>query len=210
MKRFGFPALFAVLVTATALLAAHHHGEQAVDKSVVIQSLQSGGHVIFIRHGQTERDYADQVSAEMGNCASQRTLSEFGWAQAKSIGEALRALDVPVGEVISSEYCRAWQTADLAFGRYQKSPDLNFEPAEEYSQEQLDAMRERITPWLRKFPTDGTNLVLVGHDDPFDAATGIYPEPQGVSYILKPGGEFGFEVVTSIHPDDWPKWTGAE
>ena len=47
--------------------------------------------------------------------------------------------------------------------------------------------------------------VLVGHDDPFEAATGIYPEPMGVTYIIQPQGSGRFEVKAFINPDDWQK-----
>lgn len=119
-----------------------------------LAALKSGGLVIFIRHAETERDCADQVSAIMGDCSTQRPLSETGWQQARAIGKAFEALRIPVGEVHSSEYCRAWQTADLAFGRYRKTPDLNFEPAEEYSDEQVAAMRERMASQLAAVPKD--------------------------------------------------------
>lgn len=110
---------------------------------------------------------------------------------------------IPVGKVISSEYCRAWQTADLAFGRFLKSPALNFEPAEQYSDAQVSAMRERTLPYLSTLPDQGLNTVVVGHDDPFEAATGTYPEPMGVAFVVKPDGSGGFEIVGNIAPNDW-------
>lgn len=120
----------------------------------------------------------------MGNCATQRTLSEVGWHEAQNIGAAMDWLDVPVGKVIASEYCRAWQTASLAFGRYEKNPSLNFQPAEEYTEAQTASMRDAMSSLLAARPADGSNTVLVGHDDPFEAATGIYPEPMGVAYVI--------------------------
>jgi hypothetical protein len=108
-----------------------------------------------------------------------------------------------VGDVLSSEYCRAWQTADLAFGRYQKSADLNFEPAEDYSDLQIAAMRARMTPHLAGMPEEGVNTVLVGHDDPFEAATGIYPEPMGVAFVVRPDDEGGFRILANLEADEW-------
>jgi broad specificity phosphatase PhoE len=159
--------------------------------------------VIFIRHAATEREGADQVSAVMGDCATQRMLSEAGWRQARALGEAFRRLNIPVGEVISSEYCRAWQTADLAFGRYSKDAALNFEPAEDYTDAQKAAMRDRVRRLLSAAPLAGRNTVLVGHDDPFEAATGVYPEPMGVTWVIRPGGPQGFTLLGQIKPGDW-------
>jgi phosphohistidine phosphatase SixA len=178
-------------------------GAEELPQADLIKALQGGGHVIYLRHAATERDYADQISAAPDNCATQRVLSEKGWHQARSIGQAINALNIPVSEVISSEYCRAWQTADLAFGGYRKSAELNFEPAETYTDAQFDAMRGRVVP-LISAPSAAGNRVIVGHDDPFEAATGIYPEPQGVAYVLRPDGAGGFEVLGHIDPDAWP------
>lgn len=169
----------------------------------LVEALRSGGHIVFIRHAQTEKDYADQINAVMGNCSTQRTLSEAGWEEARAIGAAFERLAIPVGEVISSEYCRAWQTAALAFGRYDKTADLNFEPAEDYTDAQIKAMRDRMLPHLTQAPSEGMNKVLVGHDDPFEAATGIYPEPMGVVFVIKPQGNDDFEILGSIAPDEW-------
>jgi broad specificity phosphatase PhoE len=165
--------------------------------------LRQGGLIVFIRHAVTEKEGADQVSAVMGDCSTQRMLGEAGWTQAKAIGADFRRLRIPVGDVISSEYCRAWQTADLAFGRFRKSAALNFEPAEAYSDAQVAAMRARVAPLLAEAPPRGRNTVLVGHDDPFEAATGVYPEPMGVAWIVRPGGRDGFTLLGSILPDGW-------
>jgi phosphohistidine phosphatase SixA len=132
-------------------------------------------------------------------------LSARGWEEAKALGRAFVRLGIPVGHVVSSEYCRAWQTADLAFGRFEMTPALNFAAAEEYTEEQLATMRESVAPLLTAPPAPGTNTVIVGHDDPFEAATGIYPEPMGVAFVLRPDGNGGFEVLGSIPPDGWPR-----
>jgi heme-degrading monooxygenase HmoA/phosphohistidine phosphatase SixA len=171
----------------------------------LVALLRGGGLVLYIRHTTTQREGADQVSAVMGDCATQRMLGEEGWREARAIGAAMRRLNIPVGTVISSEYCRAWQTADLAFGRYRKNAALNFEPAEEYSEAQEEAMRARVRPLLSAVPRAGTNTVLVGHDDPFEAATGIYPEPMGVTWVVRPRGGQGFTLLGQIRPDDWAR-----
>jgi phosphohistidine phosphatase SixA len=171
--------------------------------AALVKALQQGGYIIYFRHAQTEKDYADQISAKMGDCSTQRMLSETGWQQAKSIGQGFRNLKIPVGEVYSSEYCRAWQTADLAFGRHQKTAALNFAPAEEYTEAQVKQMRDAVMPMLTRVPAAGANTVIVGHDDVFESATGIYPEPQGVAYILKPDGRGGFEILANITAEEW-------
>lgn len=176
-----------------------------VSGTELVNALRSGGHVIFIRHAQTEKDYADQAdpNLDVNDCSTQRTLSETGWQDARLIGAAFERLNIPVGKVYSSQYCRAWQTADLAFGQYEKIPGLNFAPAEEYTDAQIAQMKAAIEPLLSEMPNPGTNTVVVGHDDVFESATGIYPEPQGIAFIIKPNGRGRFEILANLTPDEW-------
>ena len=173
----------------------------------LLAALQKGGHTIYFRHAQTEKDYADQADPKMslGNCETQRKLSEVGIKQAQEIGTAFMAKKIPVGEVISSQYCRAWKTADLAFGKHQKNPKLNFLPFEDYTEAQTKEMKANVMPLLTAMPKTGTNTVIVGHDDIFEAATGIYPDPQGMAYILTPDGKGGFTIQANMLPDEWAK-----
>ncbi|NJO55840.1 MAG: histidine phosphatase family protein [Rhodospirillales bacterium] len=204
-------AFASALVAAGLLIGATAHPAQVratdfkntLSDAALIDALKSGGYVIFIRHATTEKDYADQVSAVMGDCSTQRVLSEAGWQEAKDIGAAFTVHNIPIGAVYSSQYCRAWQTADLAFGRYIQNASLNFEPAEEYTEAQTAAMRDRMMPLLSKAPAEGFNTVVVGHDDPFEAATGIYPDPMGVTFVLKPDGQGAFRIIAKVEPDGW-------
>lgn len=197
LKLFSSSVLCLLAVTPMA------HAETA-DTKQLLAEIAKGGYVLYMRHSQTESDYADQVTADVENCATQRVLSEEGWAQAKAIGAAVKAAAIPVGEVLSSQYCRAWQTADLAFGTYTKLSSLNFEKAESYTDEQSATMRANVMPLLLAPVDAGTNRVIVGHDDPLDAAIGLYPEPQGVMVVLRQDGKGGVDVVGQIAPDAWP------
>ncbi len=176
-----------------------------ISGSVLLAALRKGGHIIYIRHAQTDKDYADQADPklDLGNCGTQRTLSPMGWEQAKSIGAGFRKAKIPVGTVLASEYCRAWQTADLAFGTFKRTSALNFVKSEEYNTAQRLQMKTAVMPLLTTMPTPGTNTVVVGHDDVFDSATGYYPKPQGMAYILKPDGKGKFEIVASVPAEGW-------
>ena len=169
----------------------------------LLGELQNGGYIIYFRHAQTEKDYADQVTADVQNCSTQRVLSEEGVQQALAIGEGFKSAEIPIGTVTSSEYCRAFTTAALAFEDYQKDPALNFLPFEDYTDEQVEEMKANVMPLLTATPADGTNNVIVGHDDIFESATGIYPDPQGIAYVVKPDGSGGMEVVANMLPEEW-------
>jgi phosphohistidine phosphatase SixA len=175
-------------------------------------NLRDGGYVIYIRHTKTDKDWGDQVSPELdfADCNTQRRLSPDGKAEAEQIGKGVKAANVPIGNVVSSEYCRAYNTADLAFGKYTKDSKLNFLPCVECTPEDYKEYAGRMSALLSAKPESGVNTFLVGHDDPFQGATmfveppnGIYPAPMGVSYVIKPMGAGKFTLVAKLLPSQW-------
>lgn len=51
--------------------------------------------------------------------------------QGKDIWESFEKLGIPVGKVLTSQCCRAWETADLAFDRHEEVADLSVLPVED-------------------------------------------------------------------------------
>ena len=196
-------------------LSGEQNGKNFVNKlddDALASALRDGGHVIYIRHAKTNKDWGDQVSPDLNlaDCSTQRRLSDEGKADAKQIGEGIKAAGIPVGDVISSDYCRAYNTADLAFGTYTKNSNLNFLPCVECTPEDYKEYAARVAPLLSAKPEAGKNTFLVGHDDPFQGVTmpvipenGIYPAPMGVAYVAKPLGDGKFDLVAKILPDQW-------
>jgi bisphosphoglycerate-dependent phosphoglycerate mutase len=87
--------------------------------------LRIGGHVIVIRHGATNADMADTDPLNHDNIAMQRQLSRKGEEAAKALGDAFKSIGVPVGQVYTSRFNRAYQSAKLAgFDKIEKSIDL--------------------------------------------------------------------------------------
>ena len=54
-----------------------------------------------------------------------------------------------------------------------KKSEFNFLPHEDYTKEQMVEMKKRVLPYLSKKHDLGVNVVIVAHDDPFEATTGI-------------------------------------
>jgi phosphohistidine phosphatase SixA len=174
----------------------------------LLRKLQRGGFVIYMRHATTETDYADQADPNLNldDPSTQRMLSAKGIQEATDIGKGFKANDIIVGNVFSSEYQRAKDTANLAFGKYKEKTDLNFLPFEDYTDEQLDTYHDRVVPMISKKPKGSRknrkNTVIVGHDDPFEGTTNIYPDPQGTSYVIKPNGD-SYDIIAKLQPSDW-------
>ena len=178
----------------------------------LVNALRDGGHVIYVRHAKTNKDWGDQISPDLdlSDCSTQRQLSDVGQQEATQIGQGIKAAGIPVGDVISSEYCRAYNTAQLAFGKHTKDSNLNFLPCVECTPEDYKEYSARVSPLLSAAPEAGTNTFLVGHDDPFQGVTmpvmppdGIYPAPMGVSYVVKPMGSGKFELIAKVLPSQW-------
>ena len=179
--------------------------ENKLNDKKLLKQLQKGGHVIYLRHTTTETDYADQADPDLDldDPSTQRMLSDQGIKEAEDIGAGFKANDILVGKVFSSEYQRAKDTADLAFGKYKVNKDLNFLPFEDYTDEQLDTYHDRIAPMLSKKTGNAKkNTVIVGHDDPFEGTTNLYPDPQGTAYVIKPNGD-SYDILAKLEPNDW-------
>src|SRR5436305_1211394 len=115
-------ALFSALL---ALLPGAAVGQPAPSQAEWIDALRQGGHVIVFRHGATHADQADTDPLNFANVAKQRQLNDQGRALATSIGESLRKLRIPVGQVHTSMFQRAVDTGTLlGFGHVKASPDI--------------------------------------------------------------------------------------
>src|ERR1044072_7478326 len=115
-------ALFCALL---ALLPASGGSQPAPSPAEWIEALRQGGHVIVFRHGATHADQADTDPLNFTNVAQQRQLNDEGRALAKSIGESMRKLKIPVGQVQTSMFQRAVDTGTLlGFGDVKPSPDI--------------------------------------------------------------------------------------
>ncbi len=71
----------------------------------LIDRVRDGGHVLVMRHATTEQT-TDEAGQVIGDCSTQRNLSAQGREQARTMGAAMRALRVPVGDLRASALCR--------------------------------------------------------------------------------------------------------
>ncbi len=74
-----------------ALVAGAAWGQASLPVGELLQMLRGGGYVIVFRHGATHPDQADTDPLNPGNVAKQRQLNDKGRADAKAVGEALKA-----------------------------------------------------------------------------------------------------------------------
>ncbi len=173
-------AMFVALGCATAVHA----------DDTLWQRLREGGYVVMLRHAQTGPGVGDPPGFTLGDCATQRNLSDAGRADAWRIGEAFRRERVPVAEVRSSEWCRCRDTAALAFGAYAAWTPLN----SFFDDRSVESARTREVLALADRMPRGANVVLVTHQVNITAVSGIVPA-SGEMVILKPAGAGKLEVA---------------
>jgi phosphohistidine phosphatase SixA len=89
-------------------------------------ALRDGARVVLMRHGATSGGAGDPPGFRLEDCATQRNLTDKGRAEAVAAGERIRAQKVPVGKVISSQWCRCQDTARLMdLGPVETNPTFN-------------------------------------------------------------------------------------
>lgn len=138
------------------------------------------------------------------NTARMRQLSDTGRETARRIGAAIRALKIPIADVISSEYCRSAETArQLDLGPVQTTRAImNIRAAHLVGG--TEAVVERAQAVFATPTPPGRNVVIVGHGNLMRAATGEYVDEAGAGiYAVVPGTAFGLKTVAILAPVDW-------
>ncbi|MBY0322192.1 MAG: histidine phosphatase family protein [Reyranella sp.] len=189
-------------LTAGALIAAL----PALAQPDWVTALRGGGYVIVMRHGATHQDQADTDPLNLANVAQQRQLNDVGRAKAKEIGAAMKKLGIPVGQVVSSQYFRAIETARLlGYGEPQPTADVS-----EGGQVVTPIENNRRTAALRKLAATavpGTNVIVVSHKPNIVDAFGKdwFDVREAEISIFKPDGAGGYRPVARVQADEWAK-----
>lgn len=118
--------------------------------AIAVGLLRAGGVAVLLRHAATVAGVGDPPGFRLGDCDTQRNLSEQGREQSLRIGRWFRRHALVPSAVRSSAWCRCIDTAELAFGRHQPWPVLdslfgNRGEAPRRSEEMVQALR-RLQP----------------------------------------------------------------
>jgi phosphohistidine phosphatase SixA len=161
-----------------------------------IERLNEGGYALMLRHA-TAPGVGDPEDFRLGDCATQRNLSDEGRAQARRLGERLRAQGITSAEVYSSQWCRCLETAALLdLGPVEPLPALNsFFSRRADRAPNLDALRR----FLADLPEDGAPVILVTHQVTISAMTGM-GAASGEAAVLAVDGTGRPPVVGTIEP----------
>jgi len=165
---------------------------QAQDAEL-FEALRSGGHVGLMRHS-TAPGSDDPPRFRLGECETQRNLSDGGRAQAEEIGRRLRANGVTQARVFSSQWCRCLHTAELlGLGAVEELPFLNSLVT---FRREGSAMIRDTRAWILEQDLS-TPAILVTHQINIGALVRRYPE-EGEIVVLRPNGSGGLRVIGVI------------
>jgi phosphohistidine phosphatase SixA len=197
----------ALMAVATfGMLLVHDRAQgQALSSQALVTALRQGGNVIVMRHASSPMMPPDKQTANPDNVKLERQLDAAGRAGAIAMGQALRDLKVPIGDVLTSPTYRALETV-----RYAQL--TNPRPYEELGDggQSMQGIAEEHAAWLRErvshAPSARMNTIIVTHMPSlaraFPAWGGV---AEGETVILRPDGNGGTELVGRIKIEDWPR-----
>jgi phosphohistidine phosphatase SixA len=187
--RAGFAVLLSIVLIGGT-------GQGAVGEDSAWRVLKAGGTVALLRHARAPGT-GDPSGFRLDDCSTQRNLSAEGREQARRIGRAFAERAIAVERVLSSRWCRALETARLAFGpATEPFPPLDsFFSNRSDRETQTQAVRQTVEAWRSSRGV----LVLVTHQVNITALTGVFPS-EGEVQILRPRPNAGFDLVGTIKP----------
>jgi len=175
------------------------------DIKELAQALRAGGHVILVRHGATVTNRANTDPFNLSDIAKQRNLNDKGKMLAKAFGEAIRAAGVPVWEVYTSQFNRAYETAVLAgFKNIETIVDLS-EGGLVVTPDENNRRAKALRDMLARAPHEGENDILITHKPNIIDALGKdwFDVKEGEAAIFKPEGAT-YRLLARVQMEDWP------
>ena len=168
LARLGAGLIAPLLASAPGQVFAQT--AQSASRAQLLAAWRQGG-VLLIRHAATESGLGDPPGFVIGQCRTQRNLSEDGKQASRALGVWLKAQNFKPDAVLSSQWCRCQDTARLAFGQFEDWPALNSTFA---GQGDPAAQQKALLARLRGLPQRRTE-VWVTHQVIMTGLTGAYP-----------------------------------
>ena len=142
--------------------------------------IMKGGYILHFRHAERDKwidvqmydaiesdihQNGDNESryAENDYFANAVCLNERGKIQARAMGESLNHIGLPIGNVISSVSCRARQTAELAFGGYEKMERILVHRGP-YNENEKERVKKLKDLYQNLIIENGTNTIVSSHN----------------------------------------------
>lgn len=135
--------------------------------------VENGGYILYFRHGHREKwidvamydamEALEQIDANNHYFKSAVCLSKMGIIQVRMMGEIIKKINVPVGNIITSPSCRARQTSQALFGTVGIIDNLFLHPGP-YN-ENLAEFKKSVKKTILKLEVSkGTNSIISAHN----------------------------------------------
>ena len=190
-RRWTRPVAFAAI--AVALCAATALAQAQADAGPAWEALRQGA-VLLVRHANAP-GVGDPANFRLGDCRTQRNLDRTGREQARRLGDQFMSRQIAVGAVLTSQWCRTRDTAELAFPNRARE-DASFNSFFDDSTSQPTQTAAALNT-LKRWKGPGA-LVVVTHQVNITALTGVVPA-SGEGVVVRPKAD-GIEVVGRVAP----------
>jgi len=200
--------LRSIFLGLTLLWSVPAFSQAGSGQTAWIDALRSGGHVIVLRHGATNQDQADTDPLNVSDTTKQRHLNDQGRALAKSMGDSIRKLRIPIASVQTSQFYRAQETGRLlGFGEITTTADIT-EGGLVVSPNENNRRAAAMKKLAAAVPPSGGNVTLVTHKPNIMDAFGKdwFDIKEGEASIFRPDGTGGTALVTRVQAADWAKF----
>ena len=161
--------------------------------------------ILLVRHGES-RAATPEDPFPLVDGHGDPELHPNGREQARLIGRSFAKLAIPVGQVLSSPYCRCLETGKLAFGRVTESELLSV--GDFLSVPEKSERGNEVRKLLATAPPPGGNTVLITHTGTLLYSFGLDSRPEGIAHVFKRGPAGNADYVGRLVPEDWPRLAG--
>jgi phosphohistidine phosphatase SixA len=186
---------------------------ESLSDAALVKVLRQGGCVLVMRHASSPAALPDKITADPENVTGERQLDEVGRNSARAMGTALKALRIPIAQVLSSPAYRARETVRLAaLG----TPEVVAELDVAGQNNMQAAANPARSAWLHHrvtiSPPAGSNTLIVTHAPNILGAFAQSASSlvDGETLVFHPDGKGAARLLARVAIEDWPHLAAAD
>lgn len=176
----------------------------------VLKRLQQGGYVLYFRHmaANVGSDITTAPGEWWKSCDAKiaRQLNDQGRSDATMVGKMMAEKQVKISRIISSEFCRCFESAELLRNELSNKSNLTLEYSKFLTYLQPQFNTRGPLDLITAPPATGTNTILMSHLLLSDSASQIPQGNQlewGDALMFQPDGMGGWKLIGFIRIGEW-------